>query len=443
MRRFYALAATLATAALLLPGSGRPMPAAQRSFAIADPVTVTKTAPANATVGDLFDYTITLTYTGELTSPSAEYTVTDPLPPEVVFEGHGLTQGTCTTPAYDQGGTVSCAFRFTPQLKTIHITITVGAAAAGTPTNTAQLSTGPSATASTAIAAGSGPKPTSYAYPAPAGSVSVATTGPETIRMNPCCVPARFGYTLVMTYNGPTLGPRGVRGRFTDRLPDQVMNPGMPTGTEGVSDCVFTEPGVPAPVVSCNISFLEQQRTRTISIEVRPTGKAGVGTNTVGLSTGGTATSMTTFIREEAPKPPVHVPDPIPGPPAAPPKTITATFEKDGQTKSQAIALAPATKTAQIALSWPDADSSFNVTAIQLIPAKPGPAPARTFSALGALAPEKLKPRRLRISKVWTQTSLNVTVKGVVRGRLKYKIVATELEKKTRITGKIRQSKRG
>jgi hypothetical protein len=59
--------------ALLLPGRGTPM----RSAA-ADGVTMSMSAPASVLVGNWFDYAISLTYTGELTSQTADYTLPTP-----------------------------------------------------------------------------------------------------------------------------------------------------------------------------------------------------------------------------------------------------------------------------------------------------------------------------------------------------------------------------
>jgi len=49
---------------------------------------------------------------------------------------------------------------------------------------------------------------------------------------------------------------------------------------------------------------------------------------------------------------------------------------------------------------------------------------------------------RLRITKRRTARTLDVRIKGVRRGKLTFKIVAKRVEGRTRVTAKIRQSKR-
>ena len=54
----------------------------------------------------------------------------------------------------------------------------------------------------------------------------------------------------------------------------------------------------------------------------------------------------------------------------------------------------------------------------------------------------KLKPGKLKITKTRKKRSVDVRVKNVKRGKLKFKIVAKKLDGPTRVVAKIRQSKR-
>ena len=72
------------------------------------------------------------------------------------------------------------------------------------------------------------------------------------------------------------------------------------------------------------------------------------------------------------------------------------------------------------------------MTGIRLVPAG---------RALAAAA--KLRPGKLKVTKRRTPTSLDVRITRLRRGTLKLKIVARRLEEPTRVTAKIRQSKRG
>ena len=433
--------ATLACAtagALLLPGSGAPMAGRMHAAALVDLVTIEKTAPASTTVGQVMDYRITLTYTGELTEPTAAYTVTDPLPPEVRFQSWGaVPQGTCpTTPGVGQSGTVSCTVQFTPSAKTVTFTLRVSAAQEGTATNTATLSGGGSASATTTIGPSTGPT-SGGSVPAAPGSITATLSGPVTITSHEDVIPPRFAYTLSLTYTGPTPDP-SVHARFTLRTSEHVRNPGIRSVTSGAIDnCTFTEQGVPAPDVSCDAFFTAAQRTVAFPVEVRASGTAGLGRATVELTTGATASVDTTFVFVPKPVTPPAAPPPIAGASAAPTKTVVETLTREGQAEPESVVVSSTTKTAQIALTWNDPDSRLDVRAIQLVPLARAPAVAP-----GLVARTEAAPPKLRITKRYRGRSVNVTIKNLRRGRLKFKIVAVELGGRTRATAKIRQSKR-
>ncbi len=109
---------------------------------------------------------------------------------------------------------------------------------------------------------------------------------------------------------------------------------------------------------------------------------------------------------------------------------MTETFTTPGEAEPQAVAVSSSAETVQVALTWPEASSSFDVTGIKLVP-------GRVLAQSG-----KLNPGNLKITKKRTKRSLDVRIKNVKRGKLKFKIVAKKLGKKTRVVAKIRQSKK-
>jgi hypothetical protein len=275
-----------------------------------------------------------------------------------------------------------------------------------------------------------------------AADFTVQVSGPQTVSINPCCVPPKFPYTFTFAYVGPALSPppNDARTGFTIRLSEfthsmEVEWAGMP----GVTDCqTQTGPsdsfGPLWTEYSCTLIFTQGQTSMTMTGRVRPSGKIGAGTVSVTLSTGESASATTEFVRPSQPPPPPppasQAPTPIPGPAAAPAKTITETFTSPGETESESVQISPTAKTAQIALTFP-AGSSFDVTGIQLVPSQTG----RTLAAAE-------RRTRLKVSKRRTATSLDVRIRRLKPGRLKFKIVAKRLDGRTRVTARVRQSKR-
>lgn len=105
---------------------------------------------------------------------------------------------------------------------------------------------------------------------------------------------------------------------------------------------------------------------------------------------------------------------------------MSETFTQPGQAETETVAVAPSAETVQVALTWPDAGSSFDVTGITLAPG------GRSLA----------QAEKLKITKKRTKRTLDVRVKNVKRGKLKFKIVAKKLGKKTKVVTKIRQSKK-
>ncbi|HEX7310660.1 MAG TPA: hypothetical protein VF232_05720 [Gaiellaceae bacterium] len=407
------LAAALAVLgfALLLPGRAAPM-----HDRTSDTVTVTMSAPAHVLHGNHYDYTITFTYSGVIVGDhTPDYSVTDALPGEVLFLGAGMSpQGLCPTlPPSGQNGSVGCSFNFSANARTITLTITVLAAMTGSVTNTAQVASVGTASATTSIA------------PAPAGSITATLTGPETIQLSSTTAPPRFNYKLVLGYTGPPI--RGaVFARLVERLPEQMSSPGVALGAEGIRDQCQGDslPKRLGGTLTCNILFEEDHRTNTIQLSVRPTGVVGSATNTIELSTGDTATWTTTVLAPPA-EPPPSAPPSVAGPSAAPTATKTETFTTAGDAEPETVTISPTAETVQVALTWPSG-SSFDATGFTLTSG------SRTLAV----------SEKLRITKKRGARWLDVRIKGVHKGKLKFKIVAKRVHGRTRVVAKIRQSKR-
>ena len=91
-----------------------------------------------------------------------------------------------------------------------------------------------------------------FALPGAAGSTpvraavdfSVQISGPQTVSIDPCCVPPKFPYTFTFNYVGPALDPppADARTRFTIRLSEftHSMETEWSTGA-GVVDCQTQE----------------------------------------------------------------------------------------------------------------------------------------------------------------------------------------------------------
>jgi len=257
---------------------------------------------------------------------------------------------------------------------------------------------------------------------AAATAFSVSISGPSQITLSRTSAPPRFGYDVSIAYSGPAL-TAPLDATMTIQLADLVMNPGVSGVIPG--ECTFPPPGVAGASISCRIGFGPSVTSAAFRLEVRPTGQPGTGTTSISLGTGESASWSTTFVQEAAAPPPA---------PAPPPTTVTETFTSPGETQAEAAAIAPTTAAVQVAVTWPDAGSSFDVTGIQIV--RDGSVVARTLLAAGA------PPKKLTVTKTRRRTSLQVRVKGVIRGTLKFKIVAKKLHSRTRVKAVIRQSKR-
>jgi len=412
LRRIRVLAAALAVLgfALLLPGRAAPMH--DRAL---DTVTISMSAPANVLHGNWYDYVITVTYNGEPGGVTADYTVTDALPAQVRFRSVGITNGTCpTAPPSGQNGTVACTFNFAPLTKTATITITVETVDTGSVANTAQLSSGGTASAATSV------------DPPPAGSITVSVTGPQAIQLSATAAPERIKYTIVLGYTGPPI--RGsVFASFVDRLPDQMSRPGIEPGAEGLRDqCTGDATTLRfGGSFACNVYFTEDHRTRTIELSARPSGLPGSATNVVEVSTGAAASWTTTVLAPPA-EPTAAAPAPVAGPAAAPTATVAETFTAAGTSEPETVTVSSKAETVQVAITWSKSSSSFDATGFTLTSG------SRTLAI----------SEKLRITKKRSAKWLDVRIKGVHAGKLKFRIVARRVHGRTRVVAKIRQSKR-
>jgi hypothetical protein len=272
---------------------------------------------------------------------------------------------------------------------------------------------------------------------------AVSASGPAEVRIGTCCAPAPVTYTVAFNYTGPPIAPYPDerRTRFTVRTSEHLhsVRPEFVPDGNGVTDCATTlGPSTSyGPVwteFSCTLIFGHDRTSKTLSAAIRPSGRLGTGGITISLSTGETASVTTEFARVSEPAPPPPPPAPprvpaIPGPAAAPTRTVTETFTRTGEAEPASAAISPTAKTAQIALTWP-AGSSFDVVGVQLVPSG-----LQTFNV-------DAKRPRLAITKRRTARSLDVRIKRLQRGRLRFRIVAKRIHRRTRVTARIRQSRR-
>ena len=277
-----------------------------------------------------------------------------------------------------------------------------------------------------------------------AGDFTVLASGPSEVAISAQRVPPLVTYTVTFNYVGPPIPPwpDDRRTRFTVRTSEHLhsVRPEFSPDGNGVTDCATalgpsSSYGPMWTEFSCTLIFGHDRTSKTMSASIRPSGRLGTGTVTVSLSTGESVTATTEFTRESSPAPPPPPPPlvaPIPGPAAAPTRTITETFTKPGETEAESVAISPKTQTAQIALTWPQG-SSFDVTAVQLVPRSS----LRAFASV-----DDAQRPRLVITKRRKARSLDVRIKRLRAGKLRFRIVARRLTGRTRVTAKIRQSRR-
>lgn len=136
-------------------------------------LSLTKTAPASATVGSPFNYTINVANKGP--SDSTNTTVADPLPANTTSFGVSASQGSCVTNGSQQ---VTCSVGTLATGSSATITITVSVSQPGSVTNTASASNSEGSTAKASATTKVNPAPP------PSGTAPTATTGPATAISN-------------------------------------------------------------------------------------------------------------------------------------------------------------------------------------------------------------------------------------------------------------------
>jgi uncharacterized repeat protein (TIGR01451 family) len=199
-------------------------------------LSLTKTAPFTATVGDTFTYTLEVVNLGPATAYTT--TLTDALPAGVTF----VSAVGCT----ETGGVVTCALGDLSIGVTATVEIAVTASAAGTLTNTAEvLSLAPDPTLSDNTASA-----TTEVSPLPPtdADLSLTKTAPVT-----ATVGDTFTYTLTVVNLGPATA-------YTTTLTDT-----LPAGVTFVSAVGCTETG---GVVTCELGHLTSGATATVEIVV-------------------------------------------------------------------------------------------------------------------------------------------------------------------------------
>jgi len=262
--------------------------------------------------------------------------------------------------------------------------------------------------------------------PAQLQGITVKVDAPATIRIGEL-----FNYRITVTYQS---GPEGEELRVTDALPPQIAWRGWATHGCG-GDPVVPALGERGGAFACTTRLFTGFAETTIDLTVRAT-EAGDVTNTVRLSNGEAAT-VTSTVRPPDPPPSPPPPPPsstLPGPPAAPTRTIVETFSTPGAAETETVPLAAAARTAQVALSWPDSAGSFDATGFRIVDG--GRVRALSAAELAAL----------RITKKRTAKTLDVRIAslrpGPRGGKLRFRVVANRLKGRTRVTVKVRQSKR-
>lgn len=158
------------------PVEGKPVTFMFAFITTSSDVSISKSASkSNVTVGDVFDYTLTVNNTGNETAASAQ--VTDQLPAGTELVSATPSQGSCSGTT-----TVDCALGSLAPSAAATVTITVKATAAGTAVNTATVTT---ASADPNQANNSASATVAISDPPPPPSVPIvaaADTGSPTVR---------------------------------------------------------------------------------------------------------------------------------------------------------------------------------------------------------------------------------------------------------------------
>src|SRR5262245_38850891 len=275
-----------------------------------------------------------------------------------------------------------------------------------------------------------------------AGTFAVAISAPETLTIPANSVPPKFPMTFTFSYVGPPLAPppKEALTRFTIRLSEYMKDMEVQFDANSQADGCSTKYG-PSDFYgpkwtefACTMHFIAGKTVMVMTGRIRPNGKVGTATTKVSLSTGESASATTEIahpVTPPPPPPPPAQPAAIPGAAAAPTQTIVQTFDQPGEAQPEAVSIAPSAETVQVALTWPDASSSFDAVGFRIVSGSRLLAGTTTTDA-----------RSLKIRKIRKKRSLDVRITRVRKGKLKFKVVAKKLGDRTRVVAKVRQSKR-
>lgn len=99
------------------------------------------------------------------------------------------------------------------------------------------------------------------------------------------------------------------------------------------------------------------------------------------------------------------------------PQTFNDTFTKVGQAKNHAVIIGGSTKSADLVVSYPTKDDQFSFAASLFVHGK----------KVAASAAKKRKVKKLKVTIVRSETFFTVHIRGLKRGKLKFKIKAKKL----------------
>ena len=116
---------------------------------------------------------------------------------------------------------------------------------------------------------------------------------------------------------------------------------------------------------------------------------------------------------------------------AAPPvRVVTDTFTSPKQEEPVAVTLAPEVETVTLILTWKNARNKFDAADIRDV--QNGQVIAR-----GPAGVIKLKPRKLKITRKRTATSLRLRLNNVSAGPLRFKVTAKKVSAPAKVTTQV------
>ena len=247
-------------------------------------VGVSKTTAATSVApGGTFSYTIGVTNLGP--DIATNVVMTDVLPASLEFQSITEPAGfTCTTPAVNASGTITCtaATLAAGPTATFTLTVRVAAGATGTITNTAGVSS--------SSTDGNGTNGSATTAPVPVSAAGADVRVTKTTAATQAPTGSTMNWTITVTNNGPATATNVV---VTDTLPASLQFISA-TPTQGTCSGTTT--------ITCNLGSLVNNAVATIVLSTRVVATSGVVSNgaTVSAATtdpnGGNNTTSTTEI---------------------------------------------------------------------------------------------------------------------------------------------------